>query len=121
MAAKSQKKELEALNDLLTEVITVRRAAKEEYEWKLKKYYVKRANQMQHGVFDGVELPEINLKTGALQENLQMNKVLVQKAQFNHEQYYYAAETSRHSNEKLKQVAESLQKVMEIERLMNEQ
>ncbi|XP_055299827.1 uncharacterized protein LOC129567189 [Sitodiplosis mosellana] len=114
--ASSHRKESEALNDLLTEVIAVRCAAKKEYERKLKKFYANRANQMQYGIFDGAtKLPDIKFETSAFKENLQTNKELVQKAQINVDQYFFAKNTSQHLNDELTQVAESLQKVMEIE------
>lgn len=113
--ASSHRKEMEALNDLLTEVIPVRSAAKKEYEWKLKKFYANRAKQMQYGIFDGVKLPEIKFENGAYKENIQVNQELVKKAQFNSDQYFFAKNASQHRNDELKQMAESLQKVMEIE------
>lgn len=113
--ASSQRKESEALNDLLIEVTTVRCTAKKEYERKLRRFYANRANQMRHGIFDGVRLPEIKFETGACKENLQRNKELVQKAQITADQYFYAKNTTQHLNNELTQMAESLQKVMEIE------
>lgn len=113
--ASSQRKETEALNDLLTEVTTMRCTAKKEYERKLRKFYANRANQMRHGIFDGGRLPDIKFETGASKENLQKNKELVQKAQITADQYFFAKNTTQHLNSELTQMAESLQKVMEIE------
>lgn len=113
--ASSHRKESEALNVLLTEVVAVRCAAKKEYERKLTKFYVNRANHMKHGIFDGAKMPNIKFETGAYKENLHKNRELVQKAQTNSDQYFYAKNTSDQMNNELKQMAESLQKVMEIE------
>lgn len=115
MLAAAVEKESESLNDLLTEVIAVRRAAKPEYERKLKKFYAKRANQMQNNVFDGVELPEIKYDKYALKESIRKNQELVEKAQSNIEQYSYAKGNQQRINDELKEMAESLQKVVEIE------
>lgn len=114
------RKESEALNDLLTEVIVARQAAKKEYAWKLRKFYTKRANQMQHGIFDEVKMPEIKFETGAIKETLRKNTELVQKAQINSDQYFFAQNTYQHLNDELKQIAESLQKVMDIEKAISE-
>ena len=118
--ASSHRKESEALNDLLTEVTTVRCTAKKEYERKLRRFYANRANQMRHGLFDGVRLPDIKFETGACKENMQKNKELVQKAQFTADQYFFAKNTTQHLNNELTQMAESLQKVMEIEQAIRQ-
>lgn len=110
----------EMLSELLTEVVAVRRAASEEYEWKLKKYYVKRAKQMKNGIFNGVRLPDIKLETGALKDNLQKNRELVQKADINSEQYFFVNKACQQLNDELKHVAESLKRVAEIERIIQE-
>lgn len=115
--AKSQKSEkTDSLNDLLAEVITVRRAANKEYEWKLKKYLVTRAKEMKHGVFDGVEIPKtkINISKSA-EERLSKNVELSQKIDRNMQQYDYAKRWNDHFNDELKQTIESLQKINEIE------
>lgn len=114
------KKESEALSDLLTEVIGARQAAKKEYEWKLKKFYTNRTNQMQHGIFDDVKMPDIKFETGTFKDKLKKNAVLVHKAQNNSDQYFFAQNTHQHLNDELKEIAESLQKVMDIEKAISE-
>lgn len=119
--AASRRKDTENLNDLLAEVVVVRRAAKEEYGRKLKKYLENRIRESSQGIFDGVSLPEIQHKPIYAREILQETAELVQKAHTNAEQYFFAKDTSQHLNSELIQVAGSLQKVMEIEQQFREQ
>lgn len=116
MATAQRGETTDSLNDLLTEVISVRRAAKKEYEWKLKKYLVNRANEMKHGVFNGVKIPETKLKISkSVEEHLSKNDELYKKIEQNMKQYDYAKEWNDHLSDELKQTIESLQKVNEIE------
>lgn len=111
----SQSKRSEALHDMLTEVIAVRRAAPKEYELKLKRFFARRAKQMEQGEFDGVKLPEVKPNVGNLRENLQINQQLTDKARYSTEQYLYAKSVSERINEELNVTVETLQKVAEIE------
>lgn len=116
--AGSHTKQSETLNDLLTKVIALRRTMPKEYEIKLRKLYANRAEQMKNGIFDGNKLPEINLETEALHQNLSKNRELMGKAQHNADQYLFAKEMSQQLNDELNDMVESLQKVAEIEKTM---
>lgn len=111
----SQQKKTKALHDMLTEVVAVRRAAPKEYEFKLKKFFVRRASQIQHGIFDGVKLPEVKPNVGNLRENLQQLRQLTKVAEMSSQQYLYAKSASELLNDELEETVESLQKVAEIE------
>lgn len=118
--ASSRSKQSEELCNLLTEVISVRRAAPAEYELKLKKLYANRVNQMQRGVFDGVKIPEVKRDFGDLNESLARNQELTQKAEYNAEQYLYAKETSNQLTDRVQQVAKALKEATEIEKIIRE-
>lgn len=116
--AGSHPKQTQDLNVLLSQVIAVRRNSPMEYELKLHRHFQARANQMRKGIFDGMQLPEIKLEPDELKENLQMSQKIVEKAQCNAEQYMYAKEKNQHLNDELKEMAETLQKITEIEKNM---
>lgn len=115
MLASANKNESESLNKLLSGVIEARQEMKADYVRKLNKYYVDRAIQMKDGIFDGNTLPEIRYDKHALNECIQKNHKLVEKAQSNMEQYSFAKAKHQQTNDELKEMAESLQKVIEIE------
>lgn len=118
--ASSDSKQSESLNNLLTEVISVRRAAPTEYELKLKRFYANRANQLQRGVFNGAKIPVIKKDVGDLNEILERNEKLTQMAEYNVEQYLYAKEISNQLTNKLQQVAKALKEAAEIEKTVRE-
>lgn len=111
-------KRSEALNNMLAEVITVRRIVPKEYELKLKWFYAQRARKMEHGIFDDVKLPEVKSNVKNLKEIIHRNQELTGKIEFSAEQYLQAKNTRENQNEELKGIADTLQKVAEVEQLM---
>lgn len=118
MMAGAHSKDSEELTNLLTKVIAIRRELPKEYEFKLRKSYTDRANQMRNGVFHGKKLPDIKLENDALKENLKKNRDLMEKAQYNADQYFFVKDVSQQLNDELKDMVVALQKVTEIEKTM---
>lgn len=112
----SKNKQSESLHDLLAEVTTVRRAAPEGYEQKLKRFLKSRARQMENGIFDGEKLPTVKPNVGNLQENLRKNRELTERAQCSTEQYLYAKNANEEINNTLMETVDALKEVAEIER-----
>lgn len=114
----SYKKQADDLNKLLGQVISVRRFASVEYELKLKNFLIQRANHMQHGIFDGVRLPEIRRNDDGLSEKLQQNRELTEQAQVTADKYLYAKSTNEYLRKELKDDAETLKKFQQIQKTM---
>lgn len=112
------KKRSESLDDMLAEVINMRRVVPKEYEIKLMRFYGQRAKNMQRGIFDGVKLPEVKPNIGNLIENLHENRKLTEQVEYSAKQYFAAKSAREHHNDELKDLADSLKKVAEIEQII---
>lgn len=111
-------KQSKALNEMLAEVINVRRIVPKEYELKLKWFYAQRARKMEHGIFDGVKLPEVKFNVSNLKENLHRNHELTKKAEYSVDGYLHAKTTQEIQDEALNEMADTLKKVTEIEQII---
>lgn len=114
----SHRKQVEELEKLLGQVKSVKVAASLEYEQKLKSFLIQRANQMKHGIFDGVKLPKVKRNVDGLREKLQENQRLTQKAQMTTEKYFYAKSASEHLRKELNDTVETLKKFQQIQQTM---
>lgn len=114
----SHRKQAEELDKLLGQVTSVRKVTPVEYELKLKNHLIERAHHMQHGIFDGVKLPRIKRNVDGLAENLHQNQKLTQQAQVTAEKFLYAKSSTDYYGKQLKDVAESLKKIQQIQRQM---
>lgn len=112
------KKRSETLENMLSEVINVRRVVPTEYEIKLKRFYDKHAKNMQRGIFDGVKIPEVKPIIGNLIENLQENQELTNKVQNSAQQYLIAKSINAHTNEELQNLVDTLKKVADIDQII---
>lgn len=108
-------KKNDELNELLSQVITLRREAPKEYEYKLKRFYRQRAGQMKRSEFNGVKLPEVKSNIGNAKETLCQNREITYRAECYAQQYLNASHINEQLTDQLKQTAERLQKFHEIE------
>lgn len=114
----SHRKQTEQLDKLLGQVTSLRKATPHEYELKLKNFLIQRANHMRNGIFDGVKMPKIRRNIDGLAENLHQNQQLTQQAQVTTEKFLYAKSSNEYYTKELKDVAESLKKVHQIQKAM---
>lgn len=114
----SQRKPTEQLDLLLGQVTSLRKATPHEYEIKLKNFLIQRANHMQNGIFDGVKMPKFKRKVDGLAENLHQNQQLTQQAHVTAEKFLYAKSSKEYCTKELRDVAESLKKVHQIQKSM---
>lgn len=114
----SRRKQTEELDKLLGQVISVRKTLPLEYELKLKNHLIQRANHMQNGIFDGVKLPTVKRNVIGLPENLQQNQKLTQQSEVTAERYLSAKSANKNSSKELNDVADTLTKFQQIQKLM---
>lgn len=109
----SHKQQVEELEKLLGIVTSMRKTIPCEYELKLKKILIQRANHMQNGIFDW---SKVKRSVDGLAEILQQNQKLTQQAQETTERYLYAKSANQQSSNELKDVAETLKKIQQIKK-----
>lgn len=114
----SHRKQIDDLNKLLGQVISVRRVATVEYDLKLKNFLIQRAKQMQNGIFDGVRLPEIRRNDDGVHDKLQQNRELTEHAQVTADKFLYAKSANQYLRKELKDDAETLKKFQQIRKTM---
>lgn len=114
----SHRKQTEQLDKLLGQVISVRKAVPLEYELKLKNHLIERANHMQNGIFDGVKMPRVKRNVDGLAENVHQNHQITLQAEKTTLTFMRAKESIENHSKELKDVAESLRKIQEIQKTM---
>lgn len=105
---------------LLAELLAVRRSAPRKYELKLAKHLEQRIVQMKNGSYDEATLPDDKEDSTVLNEALKKNEELMRMVEESAQQYAHAKESNRLQHEKLTEIADSLHRVMEIERQMQQ-